>query len=122
MRRVKDGKEYWVFPGGTVEEGETPHEAAVREIWEETSIHVSVETQPFYTMKEYVPVEKEHVFYICTYVSGMPQLQPDSPEILRVRAGEQVYDPCWVPLKNIHTLTLYPYEVRDLVIERFLNQ
>ncbi|MEM7131811.1 MAG: NUDIX hydrolase [Chloroflexota bacterium] len=33
----------WVPPGGRLEEGETPEEAAIREAWEETGYQVAVE-------------------------------------------------------------------------------
>lgn len=32
----------WDIPGGTIEAGETPEQAAVREVWEETSARVAV--------------------------------------------------------------------------------
>ena len=31
---------YWLAPGGHVEEDELPHEAAEREVWEETGLKV----------------------------------------------------------------------------------
>src|SRR3712207_7246826 len=34
---------YWEFPGGKVEEGESKEEAIVREIWEELDCHIEVE-------------------------------------------------------------------------------
>ena len=34
----------WVFPGGHVEKGESPAEAAVREVFEETGVRVRVES------------------------------------------------------------------------------
>jgi 8-oxo-dGTP diphosphatase len=37
----------WGLPGGAVEEGETPAEAAVRELWEEASIRPSVPVRLF---------------------------------------------------------------------------
>ncbi len=42
IERYRDGKHYFVFPGGGVNEGETLTEAVVREIDEETGLRVTV--------------------------------------------------------------------------------
>jgi 8-oxo-dGTP pyrophosphatase MutT (NUDIX family) len=42
--RIEDGTTHWLTPGGGVEPGETPREAAVREAVEETGIAVAVGT------------------------------------------------------------------------------
>lgn len=34
--------ELWVAPGGAIEPGESPADAAVREMWEETGLHVEL--------------------------------------------------------------------------------
>ncbi|NED75349.1 NUDIX hydrolase [Streptomyces sp. SID9944] len=39
-RRVKEGDLSWAFPGGAIEAGESPDEAAVREVQEETGLKV----------------------------------------------------------------------------------
>lgn len=35
--------DYWSLPAGSIELGETPAEAMVREVWEETGLHVTPE-------------------------------------------------------------------------------
>jgi 8-oxo-dGTP diphosphatase len=39
-RRATEGEISWVFPGGAIEDGESPEEAAVREVCEETGLKV----------------------------------------------------------------------------------
>ncbi len=36
------GGEYWSLPAGAIEPGETPEEAVIREVWEETGLKVQV--------------------------------------------------------------------------------
>lgn len=45
MHRIRDGKEFFVFPGGGVEDGESLEEAVVRECLEELGVTVKVESK-----------------------------------------------------------------------------
>lgn len=51
LKRVKpstDGLGYWEMPGGGLEYGETPHEALIRELKEETNLDIKI-LKPVYT-------------------------------------------------------------------------
>ena len=42
QQRVQRGAIVWVFPGGGIEKGETPEEACIREVKEETGLEVKI--------------------------------------------------------------------------------
>lgn len=52
----------WVLPGGGIDQGESPEEAAIREVFEETGLHVIIKRK----IAEYSPINRltlrTHVF------------------------------------------------------------
>lgn len=118
IHRFNKGDEYWVFPGGGVEEGETPEQAAVREINEETTINVIPKLFLYHITWD---TTEENFFYLCEYVSGEPQLRPDSIEVEEMKKGEQVFEPMWVEIEKLYDLKVYQLEIRDLFLNDYKN-
>jgi 8-oxo-dGTP diphosphatase len=117
MRRIKKGKEYFTFPGGGVENGETPEEATIREILEETTVHIKIEKLLYRLIFE---EEREEFFYLSSYNSGEPKLDPNSIEqkINKTHdSKENFFEPLWKDISEIPDLLLYPLEVRDWFLE-----
>ena len=53
IHRLKNGRNYWVIPGGGAENNETPVDTAIREINEELNIHLkSADLIHFFNAKE----------------------------------------------------------------------
>jgi mutator protein MutT len=74
------GRRRYGFPGGAVEPGETPEDAVVREVKEETGVDVSVEHLiGLYRLEHGVPV---HLFR-CAIAAGEAAV-PDTDEIAEV--------------------------------------
>ncbi|WP_031095544.1 NUDIX hydrolase [Streptomyces sp. NRRL S-15] len=67
-RREREGKLLWAFPGGGIEAGESPEQAAVRETAEE----VGLEVKAVRTLGDRVhPQTGRHMTYVaCEVISG----------------------------------------------------
>lgn len=71
IHRKKEDSEYWVFPGGSLEDTDASLEAGLlREIKEETC--VEVEIQKLVYTHEYTT--SKGLYFICKYISGNPVL------------------------------------------------
>jgi len=115
---IRRGKEplrgRWVIPGGTVELGETLHEAVVREMQEETGLLVAPREVVLVfdrIQREGPSVEYHYVIidYACEYVSGELKAGSDADEVALVAPEElDRYD--------------LPPQARDLVVDVFRRQ
>jgi len=115
--RIKNGQEYFVFPGGSVEEGESIRNAVIREMKEELSIDIIIDRLLF---KISVP-KNEHdsgrisYFYLIKTYKGVPKL--GGPEKERMSDNNQYY-PEWKNLELIKPLeNLYPEEAKNKVVK-----
>jgi len=99
MHRNKFGTEYDTLPGGNIEPGETYEQAAIRELTEETSVTVN-NLRPVFVEQAGDPYGVQYV-YLADYVSGEPQLAPDSEEAQINTLGKNLYEPRWLALSEL---------------------
>ncbi len=114
--RNKDYQEYFTFPGGHLEEGETLQEGVIREIKEEFGIHIKVIKKLYELQNDRVNM-KEY-FFLCEYIDGEfgtgdGEEFSGNPEYKD--SGE--YIPEIVKRENIQGLVLLPLEIKEKFVQ-----
>lgn len=116
IERHRAGMDYFVFPGGGVDEGETPEQGAVREAFEELGIEVAI--------KKTVAVihfdQSTQVYYLVEQVGGefgtgtgeeFTDSDPEDPE-------EGIYIPIWMPIDELPKHEkVFPESVVKILLE-----
>lgn len=99
IERHRAGLDYYVFPGGGVDEGETPEQAAVREAMEELGVEVSLKRKVAVLHFEL----STQVYYLAERIGGefgsgtgeeFTDSDPADP-------GEGIYIPIWMPIAEM---------------------
>lgn len=112
----KDYQEYYTFPGGGLEEGETLEDGVIREIKEEFGINVEV-VKKLYEMKSEKFNQKEY-FFLCKYIDGKfgtgegPEFSNDPKYI---DSGK--FLPEIISKEKLKEITLLPTEIRDKFVQ-----
>lgn len=118
MHRVKNGLEYWAFPGGAIDETDKNVEGALkRECLEELGVEVEVGdfSLEITSRAPHTLGEIEH-FYNCKIVSGVVGTGTGEEFSGRDIDKYGTYEVEWLPLSIIKDKNVWPVEVRDIIV------
>jgi 8-oxo-dGTP pyrophosphatase MutT (NUDIX family) len=111
MHRIKEGRDYFVFPGGSIEENESEEAALVREIKEETGLTV-ISFKKLFNLENQ---GKDEVYFLINEFEG--QVALGGPEKERMNE-DNVYELQWLDLSRVKEMdNLYPHEAIDKMID-----
>ena len=117
IERHRGGLDYFVFPGGGVDEGETPEQAAIRETMEELGIEVVIKQK---VAEITLGPKSRQIYFLVEHVSGefgtgtgeeFTDSDPNDPD-------EGIYVPIWMPIDELpRRANIYPSELSRLVVK-----
>lgn len=108
-KRNEDGtlKEYYVIPGGGVENNESLEETVIRELKEELSVDVDI--------IEYIGKNEDEYsiahFYLCNIKSGIPKLGGEEKERCNI---DNYYEIRKIKIEDIENINIFP---KDLILK-----
>lgn len=111
IERLRSGRTYYVFPGGKVEDGEWPAEAATREVLEELGLVIEIQR----LLAEVDYNHRLQYYFLAErlggeFGTGQGEEMDSSPDSVM---GS--YKPVWMPVEELPQHTVYPTQVAHLV-------
>lgn len=113
IRPSSDGLGFWELPGGGLEYGETPHEALIRELKEETNLDIKI-IKPVYTFTAIRPhYQTVGVGFLCIPTDNHVCISEEHTEYKFVNSNElleyldqKIYDDIIECLKEYESMNI----------------
>jgi len=116
IERHRAGLHYFVFPGGGVDEGESPEQAAIRETMEELGLEVAIK---YKVAEVHLGQKSRQVYFLVEQTGGQfgagtgeefTDSDPNNPE-------KGNYLPVWMPINELsQNEKIFPVDVARLVV------
>lgn len=97
-RHHADGRDYWIVPGGGIEDGETEAQCVIREMREETHLEVRVERLLLDEAADVIGVYARYKTYLCAPLSG--EAQPGHEPEPEAAAAYSITEVGWFDLRD----------------------
>jgi 8-oxo-dGTP diphosphatase len=111
MERHRGERHYFAFPGGGIDEGETPQEAAIREAEEELGICVKIGKK---AAEVHLGAKVQHYFLVDSFSGEFGT--GTGEEYGEYDPTHGSYHPLWMPLVDVPNNNVLPRELAELVI------
>ena len=108
QRGYGEWKDWWEFPGGKIERGETPEMALVREIWEELDTDISIDKYLYTIDWDYPKFHLKMHCFMCSLLGDSIHL--NEHEAARWLTKDSIHTVNWLPADEI----LLPLIVQEL--------
>ncbi|KIL50992.1 NUDIX domain-containing protein [Jeotgalibacillus campisalis] len=116
--------DFYLFPGGGQEHGETFHKTLKRECMEETGLAIEIGDVLF--IREYIGQNHEHaafdshvhqveVYFICSLKDNVTKVEPAAPDSNQIGIE-------WVPLSRLALYRIYPKKLVEKIVSYTQNE
>lgn len=105
IKRIRNESVYYVFPGGGIENEETPEEGAKREAYEELGVVVKINN----CISE-IEFNGTQYFFLAEIISGIFG-SGQGEEYTDEKRGRGVYRPIWIDIEKLSLINVIPKEV-----------
>ena len=102
QQKVQRGEIVWIFPGGEIEKGETPEEACIREVKEETGLDVKIGSL-IHTMGD-------KYTFLVEEIGGNVNLDKTA------KYNDDIIDVKWISLDDIEKFDVMTEPIRRLIL------